>query len=79
MKKLPIAFFAALLFAACNKPLPQANYDVIPQPKEVRLSEDEKAFTLQEKTVVYYENGLQREAQFLSEYINDIMGYALKV
>ena len=80
MKKLSIAFFAALLLVACSKQqLPQANYDVIPQPKEVRLSEDEKAFTLQEKTIVYYENGLQREAQFLSEYVNDIMGYALKV
>ena len=80
MKKLSIAFFAALLFAACNKPLPQANYDVIPQPKEVHQNKDEsKAFTLKDNTVIYYENGLQREAQFLSEYVNDIMGYALKV
>ena len=78
MKKLTILCVTALLFAACSKQLPQANYDVIPQPKEVKLSE-EKSFVLSQKTVVYYEEGLQREAQFLSEYVNDIMGFAMNV
>ena len=77
MKRHFCLWAVVLLFVACTRQLPQASYDIIPQPKEVRLSE-EKPFTLQEKTMVYYENGLQREAQFLSEYINDIMGYALK-
>ena len=36
-------------------------------------------FELSPKTIVYFEAGLQREAQFLSEYVNDIMGYALNV
>ena len=67
-----------MAFAACTKQLPQADYDVIPQPKEVQLNE-EKPFELGPKTVVYYEAGLQREAQFLSEYVNDIMGYDLSV
>ena len=78
MKKLFLLCFAAMACAACTKQLPQANYDIIPQPKEVRLDE-EKPFELGPKTIVYYEAGLQREAQFLSEYINDIMGYAMKV
>ena len=71
---------AALFLSACTKKqLPQASYDVIPMPKVVQLSNDQtKAFTLNEKTAVYYESGLQREAQFLSEYVDDIMGYALK-
>jgi hypothetical protein len=68
-----------MAFAACTKPqLPVANYDIIPQPKEVQLNE-EKPFELGPKTIVYYESGLQREAEFLSEYVNDIMGYALNV
>ena len=78
MKKLFLLCFAAMACAACTKQLPQANYDIIPQPKEVRLDEG-KPYELGPKTVVYYEAGLQREAQFLSEYINDIMGYAMKV
>ena len=79
MKKTFLFFCAAALFlSACTKqPLPQASYDIIPQPKEVQLN-DEKPFELGPKTIVYYEIGLQREAQFLSEYVNDIMGYVLK-
>ena len=69
----------AVAFVACtNQPFPEASYDIIPQPKEVQLSE-EKSFELAPKTIVYYEAGLQREAKFLSEYVNDIMGYALNV
>ena len=81
MKKLfLLCTMAALFLSACTKKqLPQASYDVIPMPKVVQLSNDQtKAFTLNEKTAVYYESGLQREAQFLSEYVDDIMGYALK-
>ena len=70
---------ATLLLSACTKEqLPVANYDIIPRPKEVRLNE-EKPFELGPKTIVYYESGLQREAQFLVEYVNDIMGYVLQM
>ena len=34
---------------------------------------EEKPFVLQPNTIVYYEEGLQREAEFLSEYVNDIL------
>ena len=77
MKKTILFFSLALLFFACAKQLPQANYDVIPQPKEVKINE-EKPFVLQESTKIYYEKDLQREAQFLSEYVGDIMGYKLE-
>ena len=72
---------ATLLLTACTKEqFPVANYDIIPQPKERHLSRDISGyFTLQPSTKVYFKDGLQREAQFLSEYVNDIMGYALKV
>ena len=78
MKKISFALFAALILTACTKQqLPVANYDIIPQPKEVRL-DDGKPFELSPKTIIHYEANLQREAQFLSEYVNDIFGYALK-
>ena len=82
MKKLFLSLcLTALLLSACKKEqIPVANYDIIPQPKETHLSRDITGyFTLQPSTKVYFENGLQREAQFLSEYVNDIMGYALNV
>ena len=76
MKKTLLAIGLAMLLSACTEDLPQASYDIIPQPKEVTLDVD-GAFKLSSKTIVYYEAGLQREAQFLCEYIHDIMGYAL--
>lgn len=77
MKKLFLLGFAALWLFACTKQqLPEANYDIIPQPKEVRL-DDGKPFELSPKTIVYYEAGLQREAEFLSEYVDNIIGYGL--
>ena len=70
--------FAVLLLAACTQQRAEANYDVIPQPKEVHLNSDGH-FLITATTKVYYEEGLEREAQFLSEYVNDIMGYVLNV
>ena len=75
MKKLSLFIIAALIMTACTKQqLPVANYDIIPQPKEVWL-DGGKPFELSPKTVIHYEAGLQREAQFLSDYVKDIMGY----
>ena len=71
-------FLTAMLLPACTKPLPEANYDVIPQPKEVVLIE-EKPFVLQKSTKVCYDDGLRREAEFLSEYVNDILGFPMTV
>ena len=79
MKRLLLFCLVAMAFVACTKEqLPVANYDIIPQPKEVKLNQ-ENPFELSPKTFVYYETGLQREAQFMSEYVNDIMGYVLQM
>ena len=78
-KSILFLCLAALLLSACTKEqLPVANYDIIPQPKEVKLNE-EKSFELSPKALVYYESGLQREARFLSEYVNDIMGFVMEI
>lgn len=81
MKKLSLFIIAALILTACtNQPIPVANYDIIPQPKETHLSREASGyFTLQPSAKIYFEDGLQREAEFLSEYVNDIMGYAMKM
>ena len=76
MKKTILLSIAALLLSACQQRLPQASVDVIPMPKEVQMT-DKAAFILGPKTMIYYEAGLQREAQFLSEYVNDILHYEL--
>ena len=55
MKRLLLFCLVAMAFAACTKEqLPVADYDIIPQPKEVRLNE-EKPFELGPKTLVYFE------------------------
>ena len=69
---------AAMLLSACQQRLPQASFDVIPLPKEVNAT-DGAGFALGPKTRVYFEDGLQREAQFLSEYVNDILHYELPI
>ena len=68
------SFILAVVLLGCTKPIPQANYDIIPQPKEVQLSEG-KPFVLQETTAICYDDGLRREAEFFSEYVNDILGF----
>ena len=79
MKKLFLFCIAALLLSACTKQqLPEANYNVIPLPKTVQLDE-EKPFVLSPKTIIHYEAGLQREARFLSGYVNDLLGFYPKL
>ena len=78
MKHTVLCLFAALLITACTQqPLPEASYDVIPLPKEVTLNQ-EKPFVLQPSTVVYYEEALHCEAEFLSQYVNDILSFEMK-
>ena len=74
MKKIHFAFAVALLFVACTKDIPQASYEVIPLPKEIQLNE-EKPFVLQASTKIYYDVDLKREAQFLSDYVYEILQF----
>ncbi len=77
MKKSFLFYAATFLMSACTQQFPSASYNIIPQPKEVQLNE-EKPFKLSPKTTIYYEAGLQREAQFLSEYVNDILHFKMQ-
>lgn len=75
-----IAAILALGFASCQKSVQNADYQVVPLPKEISLN-DEKPFVLDQNTVVTYSKSdeeLAKEAGFIVEYFNDILGFRLK-
>ena len=75
-----IAVFA-LAFASCQKPTGIADYNVVPAPMEI-LEIPQEHFTLSKKTVVTYPKSndeLEKEASFLVEYFNDILGFRLNM
>ena len=77
IRTLLITVLMLLSFISCKKDIQQADYQVIPLPKEIILNEEEP-FILDESTVITYQKSqgeLQKEAEFLSDYINDIMGF----
>lgn len=82
MKKLNHALLAgalALACTSCNKEQ-EANYQVIPLPQEVSLTQG-NPFNLNGNVLIAYpENNalLQRNAEFLSEYIRQSTDYAPK-
>lgn len=80
MKKILI-LFASCILAACNSKERIASYSVIPLPQEISLSENQP-FRLDEKIAVAYPKNnqlLKRNAEFLSEYINQSTGYTLEL
>ena len=82
MKKLNHALLAgalALVCTSCNKEQ-EANYQVIPLPQEVSLTQEKPFWLDGDILIAYPENNalLQRNAEFLSEYIRQSTGYAPK-
>ena len=82
MRKLNHALLAGALALACASCTAEkeANYQVIPLPQEVSLTQG-NPFKLNENVlIVYPENNalLQRNAEFLSEYIQQATNYAPK-
>lgn len=83
MHKLNHAFILLFLFllASCETKTEQANYQIIPLPQEIKLT-DGTAFVISNSTQIAFPEGntlLQRNAQFLSQYINEITGKKLAV
>lgn len=82
MKKLNHALLAGVLALVCDScgTEQEANYQVIPLPQEVSLTQG-NPFKLNGNVLIAYpENNalLQRNAEFLSEYIRQSTGYAPK-
>ena len=70
-----------LSLTSCHKAMQTADYQVVPLPKEINLT-DEKPFILDENTIITYpksQEEIQKEAGFLADYIEDIMGFRLDV
>ena len=72
----------AMTLISCSEKLQKADYQVIPLPKNITEKVDEKPFVLSKNTCITYpatQAELLKEANFLSEYLNEILGYSLKV
>ena len=79
MKKnhLIIGFFLAIIFLSCQKKAEVADYQIVPLPKEINLT-NQKPFILNKSTAITYPKmfgELQKEADFLADYIEDIIGF----
>ena len=81
IKNLIATAFVALTLMSCSSNLQQADYKVIPMPKNITESAA-NPFVLSKKVSITYpcsQAELSKEAAFLSEYFNEILGYALDV
>ena len=71
-----------LLTNSCERPKVVADYNVIPLPQEITLSDKESGFKLNGRTEIYYQaedKDLERVAGFLSQYLEKALGWELKV
>ena len=79
MKKIVVAIIgiAVLTLSSCQKRIETADYQIVPLPKEINLT-DERPFVLDKNTVIAYpkcQEDLQKEADFLADYIEDICSF----
>lgn len=83
LKSIALAMTIGLLFAQCTPaPTAQANYEVIPMPQSITLSNSDNQFVLHSGTLISYTSGnedMARNAQFLQTYLTDQLGYTLRV
>lgn len=82
-KSIALAMTIGLLFAQCTPaPTAQANYEVIPMPQSITLSNSDNQFVLHSGTLISYTSGnedMARNAQFLQTYLTDQLGYTLRI
>ena len=81
MKKSLIWSLMAILLSACSQNETPATYSVVPLPQEISLS-SEMPFRLDSRTIITYTAGnelLQRDAEFLADYIYESTGKRLNV
>ena len=67
----------AITFASCQKKVQQIDYQVVPLPKEISLT-DEAPFVLDSKTIITYpksQGEILKEATFLADYIEEALGF----
>lgn len=81
LRKIIAAGIIAMTLISCSGNLQQVDYRVIPLPKTISESAGNPFILSKNVTVTYPSSqaNLAKEAKFLSEYLNEILGYQLKV
>ena len=72
----------AMTLISCSGELKKADYQVIPLPKNITENVNERPFILSKNVIVTYPTSqpeLIKEANFLTEFLNEILGYELKI
>ena len=72
----------AMTLISCSGELKKADYQVIPLPKSITENAGERPFILSKNTCITYpttQPELSKEANFLTEFLNEILGYKLKI
>ena len=81
-KIVPVTLAAVAVLTACHSPkVTEANYSVIPLPNSI-VEKQAQPFVLTRSTVICYPAGnadMERNARFLSDYIQALTGYELAV
>ena len=80
MRKIFLSLLALLMIGCTDKQV-MAGYDIVPLPQSVKTKQ-EAPFIITKNTVITYPEGdtlLQRNAKFLSEYVQHATGYELAV
>lgn len=75
-KEILVIIFA-IIFSGCQKDTNIIDYQIVPLPKEIVLTK-EKPFILDDKTVITYpgaQGELLKEATFLANYIEELVGF----
>ena len=81
MRRLFFILLACAVIPCLAAPVMTADYNVVPLPNSVTMTGDEP-FELTTSTTVAYPEGnkdMERNAQFLSKYVNDATGMTLSV
>lgn len=81
MRRLFFILLACAVIPCLAAPVMTADYNVVPLPNSVTMTGD-KPFELTTSTTVAYPEGnkdMERNARFLSKYVNDATGMALSV
>ena len=78
MKKIVITIILFVSLYAGYAANPKANFNVIPLPRTIEVGSS-APFILNNRSKIYYEEGEERNASFLQQYIFDITGLKLKL
>ena len=82
IKNIITAGIIAMTLISCTGDMQEADYRIIPSPKAITENSADNPFVISKKVTITYPEThaeLAKEANFLSEYLNEILGYSLKI